>query len=113
MGPNKSSGAKGGKGGKGGGKGGKGKSKANYYSSRRPVGGKGIFVTTVRGKESRCAGEMYDLLDEVSHPQRATLRPDRSVGLTAKTDTGRRPALPTRADPKDAAGATRLDPVAK
>ncbi|GAA5965809.1 hypothetical protein JCM8115_003011 [Rhodotorula mucilaginosa] len=66
MGPNKSSGAKGGKGGKGGGKGGKGKSKANYYSSRRPVGGKGIFVTTVRGKESRCAGEMYDLLDEVA-----------------------------------------------
>jgi tRNA acetyltransferase TAN1 len=73
MGPNKSSGAKGGKVGKGGGKGGKGKSKANYYSSRRPVGGKGIFVTTVRGKESRCAGEMYDLLDEVSPTPSARL----------------------------------------
>lgn len=40
--------------------------KAGYYSSKRPVGGKGIFITTVRGKESRCAGEAYDLLDEAS-----------------------------------------------
>lgn len=38
----------------------------NYYTAKgRAVGGKGIFVTCVRGKESRCVGEMYDLLDEV------------------------------------------------
>ncbi|GAA5995922.1 putative tRNA acetyltransferase [Rhodotorula paludigena] len=66
---NKSSGkgprpGKGGAGAKGGkGKGGAG---AHVYQSKRPVGGKGIFVTTVRGKESRCVGEMYDLLDEVA-----------------------------------------------
>lgn len=43
-----------------------GKPQSSYYSSKRPVGGKGIFITTVRGKESRCAGEAYDLLDEVA-----------------------------------------------
>ncbi|BGP26850.1 THUMP domain protein [Rhodotorula toruloides] len=48
-----------------GGKGGKGKGGHNW-SSKRPVGGKGIFVTTLRGKESRCVGEIYDLLDEVA-----------------------------------------------
>lgn len=47
-----------------GGKGGKGKGGHNW-SSKRPVGGKGIFVTTMRGKEARCVGEIYDLLDEV------------------------------------------------
>ncbi|GAA5984912.1 hypothetical protein JCM10908_002447 [Rhodotorula pacifica] len=57
------------KGAKGGGKGSGGGNhykQANYYSSKRPVGGKGIFITTIRGKESRCAGEAYDLLDEVA-----------------------------------------------
>ncbi|KAJ8292497.1 THUMP domain-containing protein 1 [Rhodotorula toruloides] len=48
-----------------GGKGGKGKGGHNW-SSKRPVGGKGIFVTTMRGKEARCVGEIYDLLDEVA-----------------------------------------------
>lgn len=40
----------------------------NYYTARgRAIAGaKGIYVTCVRGKESRCVGEMYDLLDEVS-----------------------------------------------
>ncbi|GAA6053588.1 hypothetical protein JCM3770_001540, partial [Rhodotorula araucariae] len=36
------------------------------YQSKRPVGGKGIFCTTIRGKESRCVGEIYDLLDEAA-----------------------------------------------
>ncbi|GAA5891575.1 hypothetical protein JCM6882_004514 [Rhodosporidiobolus microsporus] len=56
------------KGGKKGGKtGGKdGRNKGAVYSSKRPVGGKGIFVTCVRGKESRCVGEMYDILEEVA-----------------------------------------------
>ncbi|BGP42587.1 hypothetical protein JCM10449v2_006599 [Rhodotorula kratochvilovae] len=36
------------------------------YQSKRQVGGKGIFVTTIRGKESRCVGEIYDLLDEAA-----------------------------------------------
>lgn len=40
--------------------------KAHTYTSKRPVGGKGVFVTCVRGKESRAVGEMYDLLEEVS-----------------------------------------------
>lgn len=58
--------------GKGKGKqGGKNKASGNHhkarggYQSKRPLGGKGIFITTIRGKESRCVGEMYDLLDEV------------------------------------------------
>ena len=58
-----------GKGKQGGGKGkGSGKPRGGPgggYTSKRQVGGKGIFVTTIRGKESRCVGEMYDLLDEV------------------------------------------------
>ncbi|GAA5898167.1 putative tRNA acetyltransferase [Sporobolomyces salmoneus] len=40
--------------------------KAHTYTSKRPVGGKGVFVTCVRGKESRAVGEMYDLLEEVA-----------------------------------------------
>ncbi|GAA5828820.1 hypothetical protein JCM3766R1_003831 [Sporobolomyces carnicolor] len=40
--------------------------KAHMYASKRPVGGKGVFVTCVRGKESRAVGEMYDLLEEVA-----------------------------------------------
>ncbi|KAM0746741.1 hypothetical protein T439DRAFT_329440 [Meredithblackwellia eburnea MCA 4105] len=47
--------------GNGAGKGG-GKYSANYFS-RRPIQGPGIFVTCIRGKEGRCVGEMYDLLD--------------------------------------------------
>jgi tRNA acetyltransferase TAN1 len=42
------------------------KSGKHIYASKRPVGGKGVFVTCVRGKESRAVGEMYDLLEEVS-----------------------------------------------
>ena len=42
------------------------KSSKHVYASKRPVGGKGVFVTCVRGKESRAVGEMYDLLEEVS-----------------------------------------------
>lgn len=64
---NKSGGGK--RGGKSGGDkagGGGGQHKAHIYASKRPVGGKGIFVTCVRGKESRAVGEMYDLLEEVS-----------------------------------------------
>lgn len=65
---------KAGKGGKAaGGKGDKGKGARNW-SSKRPVGGKGIFVTTLRGKESRCVGEFYDLLDEV-RPEPRSLAP--------------------------------------
>ncbi|GAA5838698.1 hypothetical protein JCM5353_000858 [Sporobolomyces roseus] len=65
---NKSGGGK--RGGKSGGDkaggGGGGQHKAHIYASKRPVGGKGIFVTCVRGKESRAVGEMYDLLEEVA-----------------------------------------------
>ncbi|GAA5957058.1 hypothetical protein JCM3765_005393 [Sporobolomyces pararoseus] len=42
------------------------KSGKHIYASKRPVGGKGVFVTCVRGKESRAVGEMYDLLEEVA-----------------------------------------------
>ncbi|GAA5929557.1 putative tRNA acetyltransferase [Sporobolomyces koalae] len=65
-------GGKQGSGGKRGGKQGSGGAgtggahKAHIYASKRPVGGKGIFVTCVRGKESRAVGEMYDLLEEVA-----------------------------------------------
>lgn len=47
---------------------GKGKAgdKRNYYSSKRPVGGRGIFVTCIRGKESRALAEFMDLLEEAS-----------------------------------------------
>ncbi|GAA5913412.1 hypothetical protein JCM5296_000906 [Sporobolomyces johnsonii] len=55
-----------GKGGKRGGKAASGAHRAAIYNSKRPVGGKGIFVTCVRGKESRCVGEIYDILDEVA-----------------------------------------------
>ncbi|GAA6007088.1 hypothetical protein JCM10207_001502 [Rhodosporidiobolus poonsookiae] len=44
----------------------KGRSKGATYASKRPVGGKGIFITTIRGKEARCVSEMYALLDEVA-----------------------------------------------
>jgi len=74
---NNKSGGQGKRGGKTGGSGEKGEKgekggaggqhKAHIYASKRPVGGKGIFVTCVRGKESRAVGEMYDLLEEVSH----------------------------------------------
>lgn len=59
---------KGGKGGGGGGGGkdGKGGGGSYVYQSKRQVGGKGIFVTCVRGKEARCVSEMYDVLNEVS-----------------------------------------------
>ena len=70
---NNKSGGQGKRGGKSGGSGEKGEKggsggqhKAHIYASKRPVGGKGIFVTCVRGKESRAVGEMYDLLEEVS-----------------------------------------------
>lgn len=67
---NNKSGGGGKRGGKSGGDkaggGGGGQHKAHIYASKRPVGGKGIFVTCVRGKESRAVGEMYDLLEEVS-----------------------------------------------
>ncbi|GAA5869037.1 hypothetical protein JCM1840_000449 [Sporobolomyces johnsonii] len=55
-----------GKGGKRGGKAASGAHRAAIYNSKRPVGGKGIFVTCIRGKESRCVGEIYDILDEVA-----------------------------------------------
>ncbi|GAA6039299.1 hypothetical protein JCM8097_003251 [Rhodosporidiobolus ruineniae] len=55
---------------KGGNKAGKdgkrGAANKHTYTSKRPVGGKGIFVTCVRGKEQRCVSEVYDLLDEVA-----------------------------------------------
>ena len=50
------------------GKGGKdpGNKKKNYYVSKRPVGGRGIFVTCIRGKEKRSLDEFMDLMEEVS-----------------------------------------------
>lgn len=33
------------------------------YSSKRPVGGPGLFITCVRGKEQRCVAEVLDMLD--------------------------------------------------
>ncbi|SCV73440.1 BQ2448_7366 [Microbotryum intermedium] len=49
---------------------GRGKGKKKYvsggYTSKRQVGGPGIFITTIRGKESRCVQEFYNLLDEVA-----------------------------------------------
>lgn len=109
MGPNRSenpAGKAGGQGkgkGKGKGKGGKGGKGANshynkqpnhYYSSKRPVGGKGIFITTVRGKESRCAGEAYDLLDEVADrlypPERiAQMQQARLAWINSRAEKGR------------------------
>lgn len=54
---------------RGGARGGGGKSSGGgggrRYSSKRPVGGRGIFVTCIRGKESRAQAEVLDLLDEV------------------------------------------------
>lgn len=51
----------------GGGGGGKWKGTGkSYTSTKREVGGPGVYVTCVRGKEGRCVGELYDLLDEVS-----------------------------------------------
>ena len=45
---------------------GNGSSRGSVYKSKRPIGGYGIFVTCVRGKESRAVIEIMDLLDEVS-----------------------------------------------
>ena len=46
--------------------GGRGKAgKYGNYQSQRPVGGPGIFITCVRGKEAAAVNEIYDLLDEV------------------------------------------------
>ncbi|GAA5973146.1 hypothetical protein JCM11641_006292 [Rhodosporidiobolus odoratus] len=56
-----------------------GRSSARIYSSKRPVGGKGIFITCVRGKESKCVGEMYDLLEEVADRIYPQERIDRMV----------------------------------
>lgn len=39
---------------------------AQRYKSKRTVGGRGIFVTCIRGKEQRSQAEFMDLLDEVS-----------------------------------------------
>ncbi|ORY84636.1 hypothetical protein BCR35DRAFT_351747 [Leucosporidium creatinivorum] len=36
------------------------------YKSKRTVGGRGIFVTCIRGKEQRSQAEFMDLLDEVA-----------------------------------------------
>lgn len=49
-------------------RGGGGKSKygGQNYTSKRQVGGRGVYVTCVRGKERGCAAEMCDLLQEVS-----------------------------------------------
>ncbi|KAI5474849.1 THUMP domain protein [Pseudohyphozyma bogoriensis] len=62
------------RGGKGGGRGGKvGKGKGGApkygkgYTSPRAVRGPGIFATCWRGKEGRCVGELYDLLDETAN----------------------------------------------
>lgn len=35
------------------------------YQSKRPIGGPGLFVSCVRGKESRCVGEVMDMLEMV------------------------------------------------
>lgn len=35
------------------------------YTSARPVGGPGLWVTCVRGKEGKCVADMYDLLEQV------------------------------------------------
>ncbi|GAA5873616.1 hypothetical protein JCM3774_004992 [Rhodotorula dairenensis] len=97
MGPNRS-GKSSGRGGKskGGGRGGANsaqyhKQAGHYYSSKRPVGGKGIYITTVRGKESRCAGEAYDLLDEVADrlypPERiAQMQQARLAWISSRAD---------------------------
>ncbi|SGZ12622.1 BQ5605_C028g10517 [Microbotryum silenes-dioicae] len=37
-----------------------------HYTSKRQVGGPGIFITTIRGKEPRCVQEFYNVLDEVA-----------------------------------------------
>lgn len=43
-------------------------SSKNYYTAkgRAIAGAKGLYVTCVRGKEQRCIGEVYELLDQVS-----------------------------------------------
>jgi tRNA acetyltransferase TAN1 len=46
-----------------------GKSKyggTNGWSSKREVGGRGMYVTCVRGREKNCANDILDLLVEVS-----------------------------------------------
>lgn len=48
------------------GKGKSGNSRGGVYKSKRPVGGNGIFITCIRGKESRALIEIMDLLDEVN-----------------------------------------------
>ncbi|BGP19124.1 hypothetical protein JCM10213_005635 [Rhodosporidiobolus nylandii] len=78
----------GGKGKKGGNKGGKdGRSKGAIYSSKRPVGGKGIFITCVRGKESRCVSEMYDLLEEIADK---VYPPERVAKMVAEREAQRK-----------------------
>ncbi|KDE09869.1 hypothetical protein MVLG_00267 [Microbotryum lychnidis-dioicae p1A1 Lamole] len=37
-----------------------------HYTSKHQVGGPGIFITTIRGKEPRCVQEFYNVLDEVA-----------------------------------------------
>ncbi|KAL8276919.1 hypothetical protein RQP46_010647 [Phenoliferia psychrophenolica] len=57
-------------GGRGGKRGGGGKQKFGgngKYKPQRPVGGPGIFITCIRGKEGRCVMELYDLLDETAN----------------------------------------------
>ncbi|SCZ95262.1 BZ3500_MvSof-1268-A1-R1_Chr11-2g03391 [Microbotryum saponariae] len=41
-------------------------SAGGHYTSKRQVGGPGIFITTIRGKEPRCVQEFYNVLDEVA-----------------------------------------------
>lgn len=48
-----------------GGKRGGGARSSKGYSSKREVGGRGIFVTCIRGKEGRCMDELLDVLDTV------------------------------------------------
>ncbi|KPV73897.1 uncharacterized protein RHOBADRAFT_54485 [Rhodotorula graminis WP1] len=99
-----------GKGKQGGGKGkGSGKPRGGPgggYTSKRQVGGKGIFVTTIRGKESRCVGEMYDLLDEVADRLYPPERIDKMVAAR-QADIDARKAL---GPPAPAADADAADP---
>ncbi|GAA5938141.1 hypothetical protein JCM3775_005355 [Rhodotorula graminis] len=101
-----------GKGKQGGGKGkGSGKPRGGPgggYTSKRQVGGKGIFVTTIRGKESRCVGEMYDLLDEVADRLYPPERIDKMVAAR-QADIDAKKAL---GPPAPAADADAADPSA-
>ncbi|TNY18305.1 hypothetical protein DMC30DRAFT_355713 [Rhodotorula diobovata] len=106
--------------GKGKGKqGGKNKASGNHhkarggYQSKRPLGGKGIFITTIRGKESRCVGEMYDLLDEVADRLYPPERIEQMVAARqASIKSKKAAAEPAASEPADEQGSAPAQPAA-